>query len=361
MTASTGSDACFILAWPESTASAPTGVTEREGSITNHIARRRVDGRSMHPAQCVFGNACIDRQTFVASVPLTLRPLGVAVGLLAKSATKKRVAPSSGPVNTSLSGTPWLTTGAIPAGALVRSAVFALDLTGARSSQSRGRTSSFAPTSASQLWVESFDFRTWRFILGVARVPEGIAADWLVELTINDDQSATVATTSWLTKDDELVHGAHHDALRTELLRALALGQMTDAGGEADVTATSLNLVQPFERPGPDAFELVCSYETSLAKSDARDRIRLMGHPVIKDATTGVRHGLGLPKYFKNDFVDLTLRPGVVALSARVSSDTATSRRMSSADLRAYVKRLHFLLKNKDENVQYQGPAEWSP
>ncbi len=55
------------------------------------------------------------------------------MGLIAKQQTKKRVAPVSRPVNVALVGTPWLTTGAIPTGALNRSSVFALNLGGVQS------------------------------------------------------------------------------------------------------------------------------------------------------------------------------------------------------------------------------------
>src|SRR5580692_641606 len=146
------------------------------------------------------------------------------MGFVAKAATKKRVQPMSGPVNAALTGTPWLTTGGIPVGALIRSAVFGLDLTGARSSNARGRQSAlaslFAPASSSHLWVETNDFKSWDFVLGADDGRENIAADWVVKLKM-DNTTVTVGTSRWLTRDDVLVHGSHHDALREELLRAL--------------------------------------------------------------------------------------------------------------------------------------------
>jgi hypothetical protein len=283
------------------------------------------------------------------------------VGLLAKSATKKRVTPVTGPVNEALAGTPWLTNGAIPAGALIRSAVLALDLTGARSTQSRGPTSVFTPSAASHLWVESFDMKSWRFTLGACRVPTGIAVDWLVELTIDGTESATLRTTNWLTKDDTLVHGDHHDALRTELLRSLALGQTTEASAEADLSASSLKLVQTFERPGPDALEVSCLFSTTLDETTLGDRLRLMGHRVVERTSSEVTYGLGLPKHHAADFAVAKLGSGGVEISGHVSSDTPMSRRMAAADLRALIARLQFLLKNKDENVSFSGPAEWAP
>jgi hypothetical protein len=52
------------------------------------------------------------------------------MGFITKSLTKKRVAPMSAPLNGALAGTPWTTTGAIPVGALMRSAAFSLAIEG---------------------------------------------------------------------------------------------------------------------------------------------------------------------------------------------------------------------------------------
>ena len=192
------------------------------------------------------------------------------MGLIAKSQTKKRVAPQSGPMNSALAGAPWLTTGAIPTAALVRSAAFALNLTGTTSSSTRGRQNAlaaalFSPLTSfsSKLWVETTDFKSWDVALGMVTAGGGVATDWLVNLRI-DGSTATVVTTKWLAKDDVLVNASHHDALRQELLRALALAEQTDSDSEAEVGVASLKLSQPFGAAPPSATEFAFAIVTTL-------------------------------------------------------------------------------------------------
>jgi hypothetical protein len=221
------------------------------------------------------------------------------MGLIAKAATKKRVQPMSGPVNDALVGSPWLTKGAIPTGALIRSSVFALNLTGVYSSNIRGRQSALAslltPTTSSHLWVETNDFKSWDFVLGINNGRDQIAADWMVRISI-DNNTATVRTTRWLTKDGVLVHGSHHDALREELLRAVALGRQTDGGSEADVSATSLTIRQPFQSAAPGPIDLDFSITTALDETASRKLLDLIGYRVLDAPPAVIRWGLGLRK-----------------------------------------------------------------
>lgn len=286
------------------------------------------------------------------------------MGLFAKAATKKRVQPMSGPVNSALAGTPWLTKGGVPVGALVRSAVFALDLVGARSSSLRGRqhalVSLVAPASASRLWVETNDFKAWDFLLGINNGADGIAADWAVRLTVNG-ATATVQTLRWLTKDDVLVHGSHHDALREELLRGLALGQQAESGSEDEVSASSLKVALPFDTAPPEPFDLAFSLLTTSDEGTIRKRLALLGFRVLDDSASALRWGLGLPRNQETDYVGLTFGPGALAGTARVGSADGTGRRIAAQALREFISRVQFLLGSEDENVSYAGPPEWKP
>jgi hypothetical protein len=286
------------------------------------------------------------------------------MGFLAKAATKKRIEPKSGPVNAALTGTPWATTGAIPTGALIRSAVFALDLTGARSSSFRGRQSSlaalFTPTWSSHLWVETDNFKLWNFVLGIGSASGNIAADWEVKRSLSDT-TATVGTGRYLTKDDVLQHGSHHDALRDELLRTVGLGQLTEADGEADMTTTSLKLIQPFEDVAPDPVDLKFTIVTMLDEATSRERLALSGFGVLDSSGEEIRWGLGLPKNWPADHVAIGFRPGELAGSAQVSSAGQIDRRVAAQALRSFVDRALFLVRVKDPGASYQGPEEWGP
>lgn len=286
------------------------------------------------------------------------------MGFIAKAATKKRVQPMSGPVNSALLGTPWLTTGAIPTGALVRSSVFALDLTGARSSNLRGRrpalASLLAPTSSSHLWVETNDFKSWDFVLGADDGRENIAADWSVQLKVHADE-ATVSTHRYLTKDDVLVHGEHHDALREELLRALALGRQSEAGSEAEVSAASLKIGVLFHAPAPAPLTVTFSIVTALDEAASRKRLGLSGYRVVNDSSAGVWWGLGLPRNQESDHVGINFAPGELRGTAQVASPMPGGRRIAVHSLRNFVSRALFLIKGVDDQATYKGPEELRP
>lgn len=286
------------------------------------------------------------------------------MGFIAKAATKKRVQPMSGPVNNALLGTPWLTTGAIPTGALVRSSVFALDLTGARSSNFRGRRSALvslvAPSSSSHLWVETNDFKTWDFVLGADDGRENIAADWTVALSVGAEQ-AGVATRRYLTRDDALVHGEHHDALRDELLRTIALGQQAEDGSEADITATSLRIGLMFQTPAPAPLNATFSIVTALDEATSRKRLGFIGHRVVHDSPTGIQWGLGLAKNQDSDSVSISFGPGELRGTAQVTSWGSGERRIAVHALRKFVARALFLVRGADDQAAYKGPQELQP
>lgn len=286
------------------------------------------------------------------------------MGFVAKAATRKRVQPMSGPVNSALAGSPWLTTGAIPTGALVRSAVFALDLTGARSSSLRGRQTALAslvaPTASSHLWVETDDFKSWDFVLGINNGRDGVAADWVVKLSIND-ATATVSTSRWLTKDDGLVHGEQHDAVRNELLRALALGQPTEPEGEADVSAASLKRSQPFREPAPAPAGFAFSIVTVLDEPTSRERLELSGYRILRRSPEAIRWGLGLPKNEATDYVEIRFHYGVLSAVAYVGSAHGGDRRIAARSLRQFIERALFLIRKKDQGATYKGPEDWRP
>jgi hypothetical protein len=283
------------------------------------------------------------------------------VGFIAKSQTKKRVAVVSGPVNEALAGTPWLTTAAIPTGALIRSSVFALDLTGVRSNTARGSTSIFTPTYTAQLWVETNDFKKWVFVLGVGNGAGGIAADWVVELAIGDDRSVSIGTSRWLTKDGALVHGDHHDALRTELLRAVGVGQLTEENGEAEVTASSLKIAQQFETPARGPEQSTFSYSTTLDLAAISERLQQAGLPVTSSSPESITWALGLPKHNSFDYATATLSGGSVSVDANVGSQSETARRMAHSDLRYLIERIRLCLRSKDPTAEFHGPEELAP
>jgi hypothetical protein len=286
------------------------------------------------------------------------------MGFVAKATTKKRVLPTSGPLNDALTGSPWLTTGAIPVGALVRSAVFALDLTGARSSSVRGRqgalTSLLAPTASSHLWVETDDFKSWDFVLGMNNGRDEVAADWVVKLSISD-ATATVSTSRWLTRDDALVHGEHHDAVRNELLRALALGQSAEPAGEADVSAASLSCSQRFREPAPPAVGFSFSLMTALDGPASREQLEYSGYRVLGRTRDDIRWGLGMPKNAATDYVEISFHPGVLSATAQVASARGSDRRIAACALRQFIDRALFLIRIKDQDATYKGPEDWRP
>lgn len=288
------------------------------------------------------------------------------MGLIDKVQTKRRVAPLSASLNSSLSGTPWLTTAAIPVGAIVRSVAFTLNLAGTRSDVNRGRQSALATailspltSSSSKLWVETSDLQTWIFALGVVKSDGSLACDWIVTLRLADSTS-TVQTTKWLVKDDVLANGQHHDALRNELLRTLAHATPTDPQSEADVGALSLKLAQPFSDAPPEPFEVSFAVVTSMDEPTCRNALRNLGHRVLEDADGAIRWGIGLPKNDAEDHVTLNFLPGRLEAHARIMSTVPTERRIAAYALHQLIARMIFLIKHYgDEAAHYQGPADW--
>jgi hypothetical protein len=195
--------------------------------------------------------------------------------------------------------------------------------------RARGSTSIFTPTYTAQLWVETNDFKRWVFVLGMGNGAGGIAADWVVELAIKDDRSVSVGTSRWLAKDGAPVQGGHHDALRTELLRAVGVGRLTEEAGEAEVTASSLRIAQRFETPARGPEQATFSYSTTLDVAVIRERLQQAGLPVISSSPESITWGLGLPKHNGFDYASASLSAGSVSVDANVGSQSETARRIS--------------------------------
>lgn len=283
------------------------------------------------------------------------------MGLLAKIATKKRVAPASGPLNESLSGAPWTTTSAIPTGALVRSVVFSVAIAGVRSTNA-AVAGAFIPTFQSHVWLESDDSKTWQVVLGIPSRQGAITADWVVKLVLNTQvRTATVATTHYRTVDGALLHAEQHDQIRGELLRAMSLGVQADADAEERVTSLSLQTEQPFENEPPDPFEVNFGISTSLDERGLRDRLRLLGHRVRETTTDSIRWGLGLPSAQDTNEVTLTLGDRMLHGHGRVAAESGVARRIAAADLRSFIARALFLVKDSDGEATFRGPKEWAP
>ena len=285
------------------------------------------------------------------------------MGFLAKSATKKRIQPIAGPLNPALiSSGPWTTNGGVPTGALIRSAVLAVDLTGARSNSLRGTTSKLAAPfvgRASNLWVQMWQPREWNFILGINNGTGNIAADWSVKLQITDS-AAQVSTPNYLTKDDVLVHGEQHDALRSELLRALSLGTIDDPGSETELGQASLGAPQEFASPTPAPAKIEFSLRTGLAPEAVWPHLNLVGHRLLERNEQHATWGLGLPSNDGIDRASLHVEPGLLKGSAVIGSEGAFGRRVAKAGLLAFVGRALFLLGREDPDVRYEGPEEWA-
>ena len=286
------------------------------------------------------------------------------MGLLAKAATKKRIQPQAEALSPSLlSHGPWATNGGVPVGGLVRSAVLALDITGARSTSIRGRTSSlamaFAPSAGSQLWVTMVSAREWSFVLGIHNGQGGIAADWSLTLRITDS-SAEVATGHYLTHDGALVHGDLHDALRAWLLSALAQGERPDPHNEEALSSQSLARTLTPAGAQPSAAQVDFQIHTRLDTDGCWRALSLMGHRELGRSEEAGSWGLGLPENDDMDRVTLEIKPGLVAGRGRIGSDGNLARRVAVAGLRSFIERALFLLGREDPGVQYVGPPEWA-
>ena len=283
------------------------------------------------------------------------------MGLIAKSATKKRVAPARGPINETLIGAPWTTTGAIPTGALVRSALFSIPLGGVTSTNS-SRMGALTLKTTAHAWLESTDFRTWQIILGVSSLQKTITADWLVKLLLDvKEQTATVVTTQYRTLEGALLHPELHDAVRRELLRAISLGSQTDAEAEERVTSVSLQADQPFGKEPPGPSEVRFEISTTLEEHVLRERLRLLGHRVRETGADSIRWGLGLPADQDANEVTITLGDKVLQGYGRVAGASDLARRVATTDLRSFISRALFLVKSVDAEAAFQGPSEWAP
>lgn len=283
------------------------------------------------------------------------------MGFIAKNATRKRVMPASGPLNGSLSGMPWTTTGAIPAGALVRSAVFAVGIDGVKTT-SASAIGTFTPTYQAQVWLSSADSRSWRMVLGIPAGQRAITADWVVELVLDTQgRTATVVTSQYRAADGALMHADEHDKLRAELLRSLSLGVQSDADAEARITAMSLPAEQPFDEQPPEPFDIDFDISTSLDETAVRDRLRLVGHRVKEDTERSIRWGLGLPSDQDANEVTIILGEKMLRGHARVAGRTGPARRIAAADLRSFIERAVFWIKRQDAEATFRGPRKWAP
>lgn len=286
------------------------------------------------------------------------------MGLLAKAATKKRIQPQTGALSPSLlSRGPWTTNGGVPAGGLVRSAVLALDITGARSTSIRGRTSALAmalaPSAGSQLWVEKIASQQWSFVLGINNGKGGIAADWSLTLRIADT-GVEVATGHYLTEDGALVHGDLHDALRNELLGALALGERPEPDGEELLSSQSLaRALTPAVAP-PSPAEVDFQIHTALDIDQCWRQLALLGHRELGRNREGGTWGVGLPANDSVDQATLEVGTGVLGGRGRIGSDGTPARRVAEAGLGSFIERSLFLLGREDPSLRYVGPAEWA-
>jgi hypothetical protein len=210
--------------------------------------------------------------------------------------------------------------------------------------------------------VETDDFKSWDFVLGADDGRGHIAADWIVQLKVDAaTATATVSTVRYLTKDDALAHGEHHDALRDELLRALALGSQAEADGEADVSAASLKRSPMFRVAAPEPFDATFSIVTGLDEAISRKRLGLVGHRVLDNSPKAIRWGIGLPQNAETDHVEISFWPGELRGTARVASTGQAGRRIAAHALRRFVHRAVFLIRTEDEHATYQGPEELKP
>jgi hypothetical protein len=286
------------------------------------------------------------------------------MGLLAKSATRKRIQPAGGTVNSALlRDKPWLTNGGIPASGLIRSAALAHGLAGVKSVVGRGHQSVlFAPRGDTSMWVETGDFTHWTLVVGAAMADGSIAADWTVELAVDTGAgTTTVATTQWLTTDGALAQGDFHDSLRNELLRALALGRPTENGSESATSAASLAIPQAFEQDPPGPFALDFHLTTALDETAVREQLRLVGHRTLDTSGPLLRWSLGVPANQDRDHVSIATAPGRLDVRARVESARPTERRIAAQALRNFVRRAYVVISNRDDSAQYHGPREWQP
>ena len=170
-----------------------------------------------------------------------------------------------------------------------------------------------------------------------------------------------MVTSQFRAADDVLMHADQHDALRADLLRAMSLGVQTDADAEDRVSALSLRNEQPFGQKPPAPCVVEFEFSSTLDESALRDRLGYLGHRVLETTATSIRWGLGLPSGQDADHVTITLADKTARGVAEVAGASATARRIAAADLRSFIARTMFLLKQADADVAYRGPREWTP
>lgn len=173
--------------------------------------------------------------------------------------------------------------------------------------------------------------------------------------------AAMVGTSRYHTSDDVLVHGEHHDALRDQLLRAVAQGKLNDADAEDDVSTTALRTAQSFPTPAPDPFDISFSIATKLDSASIHRQLGLLGYRVLSAAPDSLSWGLGLPKNQTANLAILGLAPGELRGAAQVRSDGAADRRIAAWSLQKFIRRTNLLIRKLDENASYDGPEEFKP
>lgn len=271
---------------------------------------------------------------------------------LAKRDTERRVAPKSAPLTRALVADEWWRNGAIPAAALVRSAVFATNFAPLRATGTL--------TFPSSLWVVTSDFKTWNMTLGL-QVRQGVSTDWDVELKLDPSaHTATVRTTHWKTANDALVHAGAHDRLRDELLSMLANGTSGEVDEEARASSFSLESNVKFSYQSPGKLSLQFAIRSNLDERALLDVAKNSGRRVIHETRAGITFGLGLPKHQHGNQVLVRLAPGEITAAANVYSESAVARRIAAKDLHGFVVRVLSLVRVDDPNALYVGPQEWS-
>jgi hypothetical protein len=284
------------------------------------------------------------------------------MGLLAKSATKRRVLPATGPINDALRAMPqpWRTNAAIPVGAIVRATAGGVGLADARSTTARGTTSTLASSLLSlqsQLWIRAITPTHWKLTLGVTGPTGEIATDWTVELTIQDD-SAEIATSAYTTSDGTLVNGDLHDHLRMNLLRAVGLAE-APLEVESNLSRESLTHPLTFTAAPTDPMELEFGIRTRLGEAESLQALTGMGFRRPKGSEN--RWAIGLPAYDATDFVAMEVETGRLRLHAQIRSEAIPGRRVAARGLSAFISRSVFLLRRVDDSAQYEGPPDWRP
>jgi len=288
------------------------------------------------------------------------------MGFFEKRSTAKRVAPIAVPIAPAFASTPWVDRGAVVLGSLARGAGWAMDMRGMSSSAFRGETrtilgfSPFLSRQSSHLWIQAPSFDTWQFILGVPNREGGIAADWIVQVTVDGDFIAHITTKSYTTVDDDLVHVVYHEPLLQRIVDAVSTGTSPDLGRDASIGAAALSEPQRFEVPALEPFALDFAFVTALTAAEILPKLSQLGFRTLPDAAPRLRFGLGLPANGEFDYAAVDITDGGLACSARVGSPTAAGRRMATTDLRVFIDRLTKILRIADPTSNYQGPPEWS-